>query len=52
MMGLMANAMYTQVLEVHWKGGRLYGSIEILQTPSGLLLWELYSQVRPHCGRC
>lgn len=43
--------MYMQVLEVHWKGGRLYGSIEILQTPSGLLLWELYSQVRPHCGR-
>ena len=32
------------MLEVHWKGGRLHGSIEILQTPSGLLLWELYSQ--------
>lgn len=33
-----------QVLEVFWKGDQLWGSIEILPTPSGLLLWELYSQ--------
>ncbi|KAG1667579.1 hypothetical protein FOA52_014660 [Chlamydomonas sp. UWO 241] len=33
-----------QVLEVHWKGDMLMGTIEILPTPSGLLLWELYSQ--------
>ncbi len=35
-----------QVLEVHWRGELLWGTIEILPTPSGLLLWELYSQVR------
>lgn len=35
-----------QVLEVHWKGNQLWGSIEVLPTPAGLLLWELYSQVR------
>lgn len=29
-----------------WKGDQLWGVIEILPTPSGLLLWELYSQVR------
>jgi hypothetical protein len=34
-----------QVLDVEWKGDQLWGTIEILQTPSGLLLWELYSQV-------
>lgn len=33
-----------QVLEVHWQGDCLMGSIEILPTPSGLLLRELYSQ--------
>lgn len=33
-----------QVLEVRWKGDCLWGTIEILPTPSGLLLWELYSQ--------
>eukprot|EP00955_Chlamydomonas_euryale_P055806 356225-Chlamydomonas_euryale.AAC.4 len=33
-----------QVLEVHWRGDTLMGTIEILQTPSGLLLRELYSQ--------
>mmetsp|Transcript_32615 Transcript_32615/g.72047 ORF Transcript_32615/g.72047 Transcript_32615/m.72047 type:complete len:600 (+) Transcript_32615:290-2089(+) len=33
-----------QVLDVQWKGDQLWGSIEILPTPSGLLLWELYSQ--------
>ncbi|GAX75735.1 hypothetical protein CEUSTIGMA_g3178.t1 [Chlamydomonas eustigma] len=33
-----------QVLEVWWRGDQLLGVIEILPTPSGLLLWELYSQ--------
>mmetsp|Transcript_18408 Transcript_18408/g.46554 ORF Transcript_18408/g.46554 Transcript_18408/m.46554 type:complete len:728 (-) Transcript_18408:628-2811(-) len=33
-----------QVLEVQWKGDQLWGTIEILPTPSGMLLWELYSQ--------
>jgi hypothetical protein len=33
-----------QVLEVHWQGDCLMGTIEILPTPSGLLLRELYSQ--------
>lgn len=37
--------MHVQVLEVHWQGDLLWGTIEILPTPSGLLLWELYSQV-------
>lgn len=31
---------------MHWKGNQLWGSIEVLPTPAGLLLWELYSQVR------
>ncbi len=39
-----------QVLEVKWKGDQLWGSIEILPTPAGLLLWELYSQVRAGVG--
>jgi hypothetical protein len=34
-----------QVLHVRWHQDELWGSIEILPTPSGLLLWELYSQV-------
>ncbi|PNH07500.1 hypothetical protein TSOC_006044 [Tetrabaena socialis] len=34
-----------QVLEVTWKGDQLWGTIEVLATPSGLLLWELYSRV-------
>lgn len=34
-----------QVLEVHWKGNELWGTIEVLPTPAGLLLWELYSRV-------
>lgn len=33
-----------QVLDVRWKKDQLWGTIEILPTPSGLLLWELYSQ--------
>lgn len=33
-----------QVLEVHWKNNTLWGTLEILPTPSGLLLWELYSR--------
>ncbi|GLC42706.1 hypothetical protein PLESTB_001129700 [Pleodorina starrii] len=33
-----------QVLEVAWKGDQLWGTIEVLPTPSGLLLWELYSR--------
>lgn len=28
-----------------WKGDQLWGTIEVLPTPSGLLLWELYSRV-------
>eukprot|EP00798_Chlamydomonas_sp_ICE-L_P023001 gene23001-30192_t len=39
----LANASH-QVLDVEWRGEQLWGSIEILATPSGLLLWELYSQ--------
>jgi hypothetical protein len=35
-----------QVLEVHWRGSELWGTIEVLPTPAGLLLWELYSRVR------
>ena len=35
-----------QVLDIRWIGDQLLGSIEILPTPSGMLLWELYSQVR------
>lgn len=34
-----------QVLDVSWKGDQLWGTIEVLPTPSGLLLWELYSRV-------
>lgn len=30
---------------MQWKGDQLWGTIEVLQTPSGMLLWELYSQV-------
>ena len=41
-----------QVLEVNWKGDQLWGTIEILATPSGLLLWELYSQVRGVHASC
>ncbi|GIL64725.1 hypothetical protein Vafri_18611 [Volvox africanus] len=33
-----------QVLEVTWKGDQLWGTIEVLPTPSGLLLWELYAR--------
>ncbi|WIA29021.1 hypothetical protein OEZ86_011538 [Tetradesmus obliquus] len=33
-----------QVLEVHWRGNELWGTIEVLPTPAGLLLWELYSR--------
>jgi len=43
-------AFTLQVLGVKWKGDQLWGTIEILPTPAGLLLWELYSQVRvPAC---
>eukprot|EP00798_Chlamydomonas_sp_ICE-L_P028730 gene28730-31906_t len=33
-----------QVLDVKWKDDQLWGTIEILPTPSGMLLWELYAQ--------
>jgi len=33
-----------QVLDIHWSGDQLLGTIEILPTPSGLMLWELYGQ--------
>ncbi|EFJ48763.1 hypothetical protein VOLCADRAFT_90584 [Volvox carteri f. nagariensis] len=36
-----------QVLEVTWKGDQLWGTIEVLPTPSGLLLRELYSRLWP-----
>ena len=39
--------LWTQVLELNWKGGQLWGTIEVLPTPAGLLVWELYSQVGP-----
>lgn len=32
------------MLHVQWRGKELWGSLEILPTPSGLLLWELYSR--------
>ena len=38
----------SQVLDVEWRNNQLWGTIEILRTPSGMLLWELYAQVR--CG--
>jgi hypothetical protein len=37
-----------QVLELRWRGRELWGTIEVLPTPAGLLLSELYSKV---CGR-
>jgi hypothetical protein len=43
----VACCMLLQVLEVHWRGTHLWGTIEVLPTPSGLLLWELYAQVGP-----
>eukprot|EP00775_Hariotina_reticulata_P010278 gene10278-10437_t len=33
-----------QVLEVFWRGSELWGTLEVLPTPAGLLLWELYSK--------
>eukprot|EP00879_Flechtneria_rotunda_P029005 GHRR01031256.1.p1 GENE.GHRR01031256.1~~GHRR01031256.1.p1 ORF type:complete len:131 (+),score=23.59 GHRR01031256.1:657-1049(+) len=33
-----------QVLDVFWRGTELWGTIEVLPTPAGLLLWELYSK--------
>jgi hypothetical protein len=33
-----------QVLRVWWRGKELWGCVEVLPTPSGLLLWHLYSQ--------
>jgi hypothetical protein len=32
------------VLSVKWRGKELWGTIEVLPTPSGLLLWELYAR--------
>jgi hypothetical protein len=34
-----------QVLELRWRGQELWGTIEVLPTPAGLLLSELYSKV-------
>jgi hypothetical protein len=39
-----------QVLEVRWRGNELWGTIEVLPTPAGLLLWELYSRVSSSRG--
>jgi hypothetical protein len=39
----LANVSH-QVLDMFWKGKKLWGSIEVLSTPSGLLIWELYSK--------
>jgi hypothetical protein len=36
-----------QVLEVYWRRSQLWGTIEVLPTPSGLLLRELYAKVGP-----
>ncbi|KAI8469409.1 MAG: Prohead core protein protease-domain-containing protein [Monoraphidium minutum] len=33
-----------QVLRVWWRGKELWGCIEVLPTPSGLLLWALYGR--------
>ncbi len=48
---LPVSAPRTQVLDVSWKGDQLWGTIEVLPTPSGLLLWELYSRVGGRLGR-
>lgn len=34
-----------QVLELRWRGPELWGTLEVLPTPAGLLLSELYSKV-------
>ncbi|GAX75734.1 hypothetical protein CEUSTIGMA_g3177.t1 [Chlamydomonas eustigma] len=39
----LANVSH-QVLDMFWKGKELWGSIQVLSTPSGLLLRELYSK--------
>lgn len=39
----LANVSH-QVLEYKWVQDKLWGTIEILPTPSGLLLWQLYSK--------
>lgn len=36
---------HPQVLDVYWRGRELWGIMEVLPTPAGLLLWELYSKV-------
>ena len=35
-----------QVLDLRWRGPELWGTLEILPTPAGLLLSELYSKAR------
>jgi hypothetical protein len=35
-----------QVLDLRWRGPELWGTLEVLPTPAGLLLSELYSKVR------
>lgn len=34
-----------QVLDLRWRGPELWGTLEVLPTPAGLLLSELYSKV-------
>jgi hypothetical protein len=41
-----------QVLEVYWRRSQLWGTIEVLPTPSGLLLRELYAKVGPLVVLC
>jgi hypothetical protein len=36
-----------QVLDLRWRGPELWGTLEVLPTPAGLLLSELYSKVSP-----
>ena len=35
-----------QVISLHWEGDNLVGAIEVLPTPSGKLLMELYKSGR------
>lgn len=40
-----------QVLDLRWRGPELWGTLEVLPTPAGLLLSELYSKVSSQQSR-
>lgn len=40
-----------QVLDLRWRGPELWGTLEVLPTPAGLLLSELYSKVSTASNR-